>query len=214
MKKKASKKIAEAMMPYLPGYAYGSKPNAMFRVPVGDVFRGLIFDGSGFSSGTFYPHVFVLPLYVPSDRLTLSFGKRLPGTWEYREGHEEFLAKQLVQKLEKDGASRFLDELDDPEKLAANLGRHHPNPRDPYLLQAIGYSSAICRQFDDAGETLDRCVVSLQQMQQENPQIVWYSSLLREVSEFRDLLISDPKSALRQLDEWAEYTRSQVGVPA
>jgi len=214
MKKKASKKIAEAMMPYLSGYAYGSKPNAIFRVPVGDVFRGFIFDSSGFSSGSFYPHVFVLPLYVPRDHLTLSFGKRLAGIWEYREGHEEFLAEQLVQKLEKEGASRFLDELDDPEKLAANLGRHHPNPRDPNLLQAIGYSSAICGQFEDAGETLDRCVASLQQMQQQDPQIVWHSSLLREVSEFRELLILDPGSALRRLDEWAEYTRSQVGLPA
>ncbi len=214
MKKQSCKKVAEALLSCLSGYAYQSKPNALFQVPVDRVFRGMIFDSSGFSSEAFYPHIFVLPLYVPTDRWTLSLGKRLAGRWDYERGQEETLAKRLLESMEQERAFRLLEDLSGPDKFTKNLGKYHSNPDDPYFQQTLAYSLAICGRFPEALSWLDRCRATLQEMQRRQPDIRWYAGLLDEVTKFRELVLSDEGAAIKQLDDWTEYTRSKLGLPA
>jgi tetratricopeptide (TPR) repeat protein len=214
MKKAACEKLAKALLPYLPGYIYDKKPNAIFQVPVGKVFRGMIFDSSGFSAAAFYPDVFSQPLYVPSDGFTLTFGKRLLGNWEYEPGQENLLAKRLLESMEREGAFKLLEDLSSADKMAVNLIRYHSNPNDPYLQQAIGYSFAVCGRFDEALRWLDKCRETLEEMQRRDPSIKWHGLVLDEVSKFRELVATNPEAAKKQLDEWTEYTRSHLGLPA
>lgn len=214
MKKRACEKLAKALLPYLLGYTYENKPNAIFQVPVRRVFRGMIFDSSGFSATAFYPQVFTQPLYVPCDGFTLTFGKRLLGNWEYEPGQEESLAGRLLESMEREGAFKLLEDLSSPDKMAVNLIKYHSNPNDPYLQQAIGYSFAVCAQFNEALLWLDKCRATLQEMQRTQPSITWPATLLDEVTKFRELVASNPDAAKKQLDEWTEYTRSHLGLPA
>jgi hypothetical protein len=214
MKKRACEKLAMALLPYLPGFTYVRKPNAICYVPVGSVFRGMIFDSSGFSAAAFYPHVFSQPLYVLCDSFRLTFGKRLLGNWQYEEGQEELLASKLIQSMKREGALKLWDDLSSPEQLKKNLGKYHSNSNDPYLQQNIGYSFAVCGRFAEALRWLDKCCATLRQMQQRSPAIEWYGPLLVEIMKFRDLVASDPAVAKKQLDEWTESTRSSLGLPA
>jgi hypothetical protein len=213
MKKRACEKLARALLPYLPGYTYERKPNAIFQVPVGNVFRGMIFDSSAFSATAFYPEVFAQPLYVPSDSFILTFGKRLLGNWEYEPGQEESLARRLLESMERESAFKLLEDLSSADKMAVNLIRYHSNPNDPYLQQAIAYSIAVCGRFDEALRWLDKCRATLQEMQSRDPDIKWHGIVLAEVTEFRELVASNPEAAKKQLDEWTEYTRVNLGLP-
>ena len=213
MKKRACENLAKALLPYLPGYTYEKKPNAICRLPVGNVFQGVIFDSSGFSAIAFYPEVFAQPLYVPSKSFRLTFGKRLLGDWQYEEGKEESLATSLIRSMENEGALKLLDDLSTPEKLVHNLGKYHSNPNDPYLRQAISYSFAVCGQFDEAIHWLDKCRTTLADMQRRDPDIKWPGAFLDEITKFRELVASDPEAAQKQLDEWTEYTRSCLCLP-
>jgi hypothetical protein len=210
MKKQACKKVADALLLCLSGYTYEIKPNALFQVPVDDVFRGIIFDSSGFSSEAFYPEVFVLPLCIPTDRFTLTFGKRLSGRWDYVRGQEEILASRLFESMEREGAFRLLNDLSTPEKFVQNLSKYHSNPNDPYFQRAIAYSFAACGDFGQAIWQLDKCRSTLQNMQREQPDIRWYAPFLDEVTRFRELAVSNPADATKQLSEWTEYTRSKL----
>jgi hypothetical protein len=214
MKKQACKKVAGALLPHLSGYRYESKPNAIFQTPIGNIFRGMIFSSSGFSSSTFYPHAFVQLLYVPVEYFTLSIGKRLNGSWEYEPGQEETLAKRLLESIEREGVFRLWDDLSTADKFARNLSKYHSNPNDPYFQQAIAYSFAVCGQFGDALNWLDKCRGTLKKMQESEPDIRWYAPLLDEVTKFRELVASNPSDSTAQLDEWTEYTRSKLKLPA
>lgn len=213
MKKRACEKVAMALLPYLPDFTYVPKPKAICHVPVGSVFRGMIFDSSGFSATAFYPEVFSQPLYVPQDSFILTFGVRLPGNWEYEEGQEDVLASKLIQSMKREGALKLWDDLSSPEQLTKNLSKYHSNSNDPYLQQAIGYSFAVCCQFAEALRWLDKCGATLRQMQRRDPEIKWFGPLLDEVTKLRDLVASDPAAAKRQFDEWTESTRSSLGLP-
>jgi hypothetical protein len=214
MKKAACETLAKALVPLLPSFEYEKQANAICRVPVGNVFVGMIFDSSGFSAEVFYPVVFAQPLYVPSEHYTLSFGKRLLGNWEYQRGQEVLLAGRLVASMEREGAFNLLEDLSSPDKMAVNLPKYHSRADDPYLQQAIAYSFAISRQFEEALRSFDRCVSTLQEMQRTQPEILWPGVLLDEVARLRTLVESYPEAALKQLDEWTEYTRSHLNLPA
>lgn len=214
MKKQACKKVAEALLPYLSGYIYESKPNVIFQAPVGAIFRGMIFSSSGFSTSAFYPHAFVQLLYVPVEYFTLSIGRRLNGSWEYEPGQEEALAKRLLESMVREGVFSLLDGLSTVEKFVRNLSKYHSYPKDPYFQQAIAYSSAVCGDFDEALRWLDKCCATLKAMQKEQPQIRWYAPLLGEVTKFRELVVSDTSGATKQLEEWTEYTRTKLRLPA
>lgn len=214
MKKQACEKLARALLPHLPGYTYEKKPNAIFQVPVGNVFRGMIFDSSGFSAAAFYPKIFSQALYVPSDHFTLTFGKCLLRNWEYEPGQEELLARRLLESMEREGAFKLLEDLSSADKMAVNLIKYHSNPNDPYLQQAIAFSFAVCGEFNEALCWLDKCRATLQEMLRTQPIILWPANLLDQVTKFRDLVTANPDAAKIQLTEWTEYTRSSLGLPA
>jgi hypothetical protein len=214
MKQIECKALARALLSFLPSHAYVKKPNAICGVPVGSVFRGIIFESSGFSAAAFYPNAFAQPLYVPSNGFTLTFGKRLLGNWQYEPGQEETVAKQIIERMHIEGAFKLLEDLSTAEKMALNLNKYHPNPQDPYLQRAVAYSLAECSRFDESLSELDNCRTSLRKMIQEQPQINWPQQLLEEVTEFRNLVASDPDSAHKQLHEWTESTRAKLGLPA
>lgn len=213
MKKQACKKLADALLPYLPEYIYENRAKAVFHIPVGNIFQGIIFDSSGFSADVFYPEIIVQPLYVRAEGFRLTFGTRLPNNWVYKTGQEETLAERMLESMEREGAFRLIDDLSTPEKFVRNLSKYHSNPADPYFQQATAYSLAMCGDFDVAVSWLDKCRTTLQEMQKEQPDIRWYAPFLNEVTKFRDVVATDQDAAMKQLEEWTEYTRTKLRLP-
>ena len=214
MKKKACESLARALLPYLTEYVYAKKANAICSVPVGSVFKGIIFESSGFSAAAFYPNAFAQPLYVPSDSFTLTFGKRLLGNWHYEPGQEESLAKQLIESMHTESAFKLLEDLSTPDKMALNLNKYHPSPQDPYLQRAVAYSFAVSGRFEEALAWLDECRKSLHELQSSQPMLRWPALLLNEVTKFRELVASDRTAATEHLAKWTEDTRAKLHLPA
>lgn len=66
--------LSNHLLPGLPGFA--ARKNLIFIVPVGDNLRGLSFQGSA-DAKWFYFSVFFLPLFVPTDTVHGTFGRRI-----------------------------------------------------------------------------------------------------------------------------------------
>src|SRR5690349_19128975 len=62
------------ILPDLPDWAV--KGRLMFRVPIGAMLQATLLDGSIDPNGG-YLHVFVQPLFVPSDTIVIDYGMRL-----------------------------------------------------------------------------------------------------------------------------------------
>src|SRR5215470_8624224 len=88
------------LLPDLQGFEV--KGRFIFQVPVKEIFRGFIFDSSGFSAETFHPEAFVQPLYVPTANFTMTLGERFRGVWEFQ-ADDESLARRLLRSMKTDG---------------------------------------------------------------------------------------------------------------
>lgn len=207
MKRLEFEKFASKLLiPELPGFAV--KGHLIFRLPVGSLLRGFIFDSSGFSRETFNPDVFVQPLYVPNDYITMTLGRRLLGVWKFR-ADDETLATKLLASMRKEGFP-LLDELGSPEKIASNAERLK-SPENHYVRQAAAYSLALIGEDRQAIKRLDELLVMLREMGAGIQK--WALKVHNEVANFRETLVSRPSEARKQLADWTEQTRQKLGLP-
>ena len=213
MDKHRTKKLAIELLSYLPGFSYVTEARALCLTPVGNLFRGVIFESSAFSKEVFYPTVFVQPLYVRSRYFVLTVGARLRGQWEYMPGQEPAMAQSLSEAMTCLKVFRLLEDLSSPEKLVTTLHKYYSNPKDPYLKQMVAYSWAVCGDFSRALRELDNCIATLRQMHADDPGITWHKVLLDEVAQFRSLVAADPDAAQSKLEEWTEQTRAALHLP-
>lgn len=73
VKARATEQFAtRRLLPSLPGF--GANGRLLYRRPLGDLLCGCYFEDSSFDKSSFTVHAFVLPLYVPTDQLHLTFG--------------------------------------------------------------------------------------------------------------------------------------------
>lgn len=69
-------KLQKILLPRIGG-GLAVRGRYSFFDPVGETLRGFFFDDSSFSAKHFYVTAFFMPLCVPSQRVTLTFGKRI-----------------------------------------------------------------------------------------------------------------------------------------
>ena len=77
MKKKEFALLARQLLPEMPGMTVHAP--LVVAVPMGEILRGLHFEGSSFDAKSFYVDVFWLPLYVPTDEVYFNLGKGIRG---------------------------------------------------------------------------------------------------------------------------------------
>jgi hypothetical protein len=175
--------------------------NKLLHLPVQEgLLRGIFFDSSAFSKSTFYVHVFVMPLYVPSEHLNLSFGSRLAGNWDIDATDTLATLKHGVENE----AMPFLLSCSSIQGFVAYL--QNSLPKTPRILEALGYSIAKLGLILEAASVFSRIPDDL------DTTISWQKELHDRAIEYRATLISNPNSAIEELTLIETKTRTHLGL--
>ena len=153
MKKKLIERFAiERLLPSLPGFCV--RGNLIYDVPVGCILRAFLFDSSGFSATTFYPHVFVQAPYIPFEHLTLTPGKRFQGHWEFQQENESELARKLLNQIHAVGLP-FLRANSTPEDMVREARGNPAIKVNSRVRQQLAYSLLLVGRNDEGLDELD-----------------------------------------------------------
>ena len=206
MKRKDFERFAtKYLIPQMPGFIV--KGHLIFQAPVQMVFRGFIFDSSGFSAEAFHPEAFVQPLYVPSDHITMTLGERFLGAWKFREDDKD-LAGWLLESMKSVGLPWF-ESLGTPENIAHTV-ESLKSPKNHYVRQAAAYSLAWIDEDKKAMQKLIELSAMLIQMSNFQK---WALNVHAEAVNLRAALFENLALAKAQLARWAEETRLKLGLP-
>jgi hypothetical protein len=196
--------LEKMLLPELPGFAI--KGPLMLIPPARWLLRGIHFEGSSFDKTSFYANVFIMPLCVPTDHLSLLFGDRIrqrPGgdRWNITEPNvvrrlSTELKRQAVPFLAR--AKSLVDFVDVAREFAGNA--HTPH--------AIGFALAQAGQFDQAVEVLGQI------LREADLNVGWQREIAAQAASLRAKLIDDPKEAQQQLDAWEAETVHKLGLDA
>jgi hypothetical protein len=197
------------IIPEWPGFTVSG--NLIYRIPVATIFKGFVFDSSGFSADVFNPTVFVQPLYVPQDYITLTLGQRLLGNWEFSpEVEEEALASRLLRSMTTEGMP-LLDLLATPEKIAKEAEKLNGAINSHSVRRVVAYSLVWIGEDNEALQRLDKLLLMLEEMGKGVQK--WALHLHEEVSQLREALLRNPNEARTLLAMWTEQTRQKLKLP-
>ncbi len=208
MKRAQTRRLFDVLLPSLPGCR--AKGKLLVYLPLGHVLRAIAFESSAFSATPFYVNVFVQPLYVPIQYLTLTLGVRLRGLWEWEEGREQDLAHRLAQAIQREGMP-LLNACGTPEKLAGNASKF-VSTRNPHIQEAIAYSLAFIGSSARGIEALDRLTSELHAEFGLAPTTEWVQEMLHRTEQVRERLKSSITEARQLLTEWESSTIKNLGL--
>lgn len=205
MKKRQFERIARKLVPEMPGFV--ARGWTIYHTPVDHLMRGFCCDDSGFNPTLFTVWVFALPLYVPTDGIGLSFGRRLTGDngaekwWDVSEADTE---SNLLRSIKSEGFA-FLDKLCNPRDLVAYIKRS-PACNTLRYLEALSLSYAVLDEYTNAIECIEELNARL------NPEVGWQFELKERGEKLADLLRTDPEAAKRQLWEWEMDSKKTLEI--
>jgi hypothetical protein len=198
MTKKQFAALGKQLLPVLDGYEVQGW--LVFRSPIDHTLRGLCFERRELPT-SFYLEVFFMPLCVPTDDITLNFGKRLGGGSHSWDVSDPRLASALCEAVTQE-AVPFLSGLESPGDVINRIRRLRV-PQDAfYVQQAIAYLQARYGSVPEAIESLGRTIASLRQGLQTD----WAKRFTDRAILLQDKLIEDPAAARRLLDSWEVET--------
>ena len=174
--------------------------------PVEPLLHGILFDSSGFSKTAFYINVFVMPLFVPSQHLTLSYGNRLdsptkPYGWDSRRPN---LIRDLRDTIRSE-AMPFLTAMRAPGGFINYLRNHRVE--DIRSLEALGYALARSGLVKESIQALSKIEGHV------DMSISWQADVLFQTTEFRKKISADPNSAEEILRNIECETRKHLKLP-
>ena len=209
MKGKQVERFAEQhLLPSLPNFCVRGK--LLYEVPVGNILRAFLFDSSGFSAEAFHPEVFVQLLYIPSEHLTLSTGKRFLGNWKFEPEQESRLAQKLLTQISEIGLP-FLRARSTLEGIIHETKRNPALEKNPHVRQELAYSLLLLGRNEEALDELDKILGMLNRDPDSPP---WEGVLFAEIASLRERLDRNPREAVEMLNAWTEQTRSKLKLPA
>jgi hypothetical protein len=175
-------------------------------VPCASVLRGFSFESSSWSKSRVYITAFVQPLYIRSDHVVLSYGKRLGRSWELDERTPMVTLDELGRSLATDGTD-FLQRRETPTLLAESYRWKAALRRDPHVRQLVAFSFVKAKQFAPALRLLKR----LRLMEPEAP--AWERAIASDSEMLLTALESGPDEADLLLTEWEGFTRRSLTLP-
>lgn len=206
MRKAEFTKIAKNLLPQFPQLA--AERWIIFVSPVQDILCGLSFGGS-LDINTFYLHKFILPLYVPTERIHVTFGERLKIN-----GNEGWRTddSRLIENL-TDVIHREIPFLDIAStltgclnylKASVNNGRPRVNSHE---LEALTYTLIKGGDYSTALESL----AELERMLEGNT-VPWVVKQRNRAQLIAGKLLQSPETALAQLEIWKTETIGKLGL--
>ncbi len=146
------------------------------------IIGGFFFDSSSYDAKSFYVFVFALPLYVPTDVLHFSFGKRLNNcSWS---ADEPNILLSTVDRMSLEVP--YLSSASNPEKFIQWIDQFPNSKNDVYMIRARAYSFALDGKFDESIRESLKCVDLL-----KNDVIAWMVDLRSEMAVFIKMLEND-----------------------
>lgn len=170
----------------------------VFRRPIEHTLRGLRFERRE-EAKSFYLWVFFMPLCVPTDHITLDFGKRLGGDSHSWDSQSPDMLPGLLNAIREE-AIPFLQGLETPEGVINRIRSLRLPPDAFYKHEAIGYLLARYGSVPEAIRSLDETIASLRSGYQPD----WVKPLVDRAILLQDKLIEDPEAARHLLDSWEE----------
>jgi hypothetical protein len=206
-KKQVEKFVKEYLLPSLPGFQ--ARGNLLYQVPVYNILPAFLFDSSGFSATVVHPQAFVQLLYIPSDHLTLTPGKRFLGNWEFVPGNEVQLSQRLLHEIHSVGIP-FIRVHGTPEDIVRETKANPALRMNPHVRQQLAYSLLLlCRNHEGLDE-LDKLLDVLNRISEAQP---WARTIHAEVGQLREALGRNSREVLETLNLWTEQTRKKLGLP-
>jgi hypothetical protein len=175
----------------------------LYVKPIGEMLRGVDFDGSRFSKTSFYDHVFFVPLCVPMQHVHFTFGFRIrKGGWNYAPGIEAELSEAIEQE-----AIPFLSRIKTYGDAADDLRTRMGESGNPHVHEAIAYCSVMAGDHRHAREAMARALVNAHQRN-----IPWQNDLAHRVEAVGELLDRSPEAAKERLRWWEDETKRNLGL--
>jgi len=169
-----------------------------YRLPVHRVLLGVLGEGSGFDKGVYIWRV-VMPLFVPSENVVLSWSKRIGGgSRKFYKFDEDALATAIVAAIEG-----LRSEDDALVEILSRADTASPNRR---LHEVIGYAQLLQGDASGAQESLIRAAAGVV----ETP---WAQEIIDRARLISRLLDEGgPDQAVVQLDRWCDQTAGALGL--
>jgi hypothetical protein len=224
MTKKQFVSIGKLLLPSLQGYVVDG--SIVFRPPVGHTLSGLCFERRE-TADSFYLWVFLMPLCIPEDHITLSFGKRLGGGSHSWEASSRELIPSLLDAVDRE-AIPFLEGLETPGDVVSRI-QNLNLPKDAfYRYEALGYMLARCGRPKEAIANLDRTIELLGDGRAGRcgimvdrgkvtcvplgPRPEWEKRAKDRAATLRDRLINDPVAVPLLLGSWEQESLRNLGL--
>lgn len=204
MKQNTAKAIIKEMLPHMPGFVTNNKKIIMIS-PIKHVLRAFLFESS-MDKNAFYFNWFFMPICLPINYLTLSYGDRLPAP--VRTGwclDIPDLPLQLVKAANK-SAAPFLKGLDSIEKTVSAIEARKQR-LDINDLESIGYLLILNGDFNAAAK-------ALAQMEKHSTTYQWERDVVARGQSVLELLRSDPIIAQDQIKAWQAKTITDLKLDA
>lgn len=203
MKTKAFAALARQLLPSLPGMVIHGP--MMLVVPLGQVLRGLYFEGSSFDAKSLYVWLFWLPLYVPTETAYFNLGKRLrdeSGGDRWNMADAQFM--EGLTKSVRAEAIPFLKGLDTPQGVVEAARRAAATSKDPYTHQALCYALAKAGKVQEAVTAVDVLLGLL------SPAIPWQAELGTRANLLKEKLIASAEDTTAMLEGWTAESIRQL----
>ena len=198
--------IEKRLLPSLPGFVI--KGRLLFIVPLGHTLRGFHVDGSSFDKQSFYVNAFFMPLYVPSEHLHLTFGRRLRGGGGWSTATPGF---ELVLEAQLQKEVPFLDGLKTARDVA-NALKPFAERSNPHSHEALAYTLVQAGEIRAAVSAIDTLLGSIEAIKRVNPQLTWELAIAARAQLVRNKLTEDLESATAQLAVWENETIRNLGL--
>lgn len=176
----------------------GVRGRLAYRVPVGPLLVGVYANPSGWSKGRSYLEAFVQPLYLPTEHLDFTIGRRLGG------GTCTFALEEVASGgVDMADGGAFLDAHNDPAALLA--AQWWKNRADIRMIEVEAYSLIWCGRRDEALAVLD--LIGTLSMTYD-----WEHECADRATAIRRLEERSATDATDQLVEWCEESAVHLGL--
>ena len=205
-------KLAKILLPQLPGFV-SNKETEIFIAPVGNIWRGFLFESSSYAREDFYFNWFFMPIGRPIEYLTLSYGSRLnvPG------GHAGWrtdmvdLPDKLLASI-KPLALPLLQSIHSIEDTIEAIYKHRGETilglkmtrqvKDINVQDDLACLYILGGQFEQAKTMLDKIIAQ----EHGTDRRQWILDIVERMKGLRKKLLEDPQLAVDQVKVWQDYT--------
>lgn len=197
-------RLAKVLLPQLPGFVTNKK-NEIFIAPIGNVWRGFLFESTAGAREDFYFWWFFMPICTPEDHPHLGFSRRLnvPGGHAGWRTDMADLPDKLLAAM-KPTALPLLQSIhsiqDTIEAIYSQRGTRQIT--DINVQDNIACLQILNGQFDSALSTLDAIVAK----EHGTDRRQWILDIVERMKGLRAKLLENPQLAVAQVKKWQDYT--------